>query len=79
MWLTFFSDDHGKKKKTCPRQSDTCTGSSFNPVSGISSKSWMDQLSNMMGYLGNFPEFAGDPYRITMELSRGPNVIVLAT
>ena len=32
------------------------------------------------GILGEFfPEFAWDPYRITLELSRGPNVIILAT
>ena len=26
-----------------------------------------------------FPEFVWDPYRITLELSRGPNVIILTT
>ena len=26
-----------------------------------------------------FPEFAWDPYRITLELSRGSNVIIIAT
>ena len=32
------------------------------------------------GTLGEFfPEFVWDPYGITLELSRGPNVIILAT
>ena len=32
------------------------------------------------GTLGEFfPEFEWDPNRITLELSRGPNVIILAT
>ena len=26
----------------------------FNPVSKINSRSWVDQFSNMMGYLGEF-------------------------
>ena len=26
-----------------------------------------------------FPKFSWDPYRITLELSRGPNVIILTT
>ena len=28
---------------------------------------------------GIFPEFAWDPFRITLELSIGPNVIILTT
>ena len=32
------------------------------------------------GILGGiFPEFVWDPYKITLELSMGPNVIILAT
>ena len=29
----------------------------FNPVSRITSISWMDQLSNIIGSLGTFPKF----------------------
>ena len=33
-----------------------------------------------IGILGKmFPEFVWDPYRITLELSKGPNVIILAS
>ena len=32
----------------------------IEPVTRISSKSWMDQLSNMMGYLGNFFQNLGE-------------------
>ena len=32
------------------------------------------------GILGGiFPEFMWDPYRVTLELSRDPNVIILAS
>ena len=32
------------------------------------------------GILGEiFPEFMWDPYRVTLELSRDPNVIILAS
>ena len=34
----------------------------FNPVSGITSRPWLDQFLNMIAYLGDFlPEFVWDP------------------
>ena len=40
----------------------------------------MDQFSNVIGYLGNkeFSRIAWDLYEITLELSRDPNVTILA-
>ena len=38
----------------------------FDPVSKINSRSWVDQFSNMMGYLEEFfQDLYGVPYRVT--------------
>ena len=42
----------------------------FNPVSRITSRSWMDQFSNMIGDLRDFSGFVWDYLRITLEFER---------
>ena len=37
--------------------------------------SLMDQLSSMIGYLGDFPKFVWENYKITLEFSKDPIVI----
>ena len=51
----------------------------IDPVSRINSRSWMDQLLDMMEYLGEFSRIMWDPHRITLELSSDSNVIILAS